>query len=98
MINEESKLFFESQAPVPSVVDEKPEEIDNADDLVSSLCSCVCSTHFDQWGVTHSFRDMLSNTREQYNLTIKMLDNPYKSTSGIKGKLVGHLLKTRTLL
>ena len=37
---EESKSFFESQAPPTSVVDDKPDEIDDADDLVSIL-SCV---------------------------------------------------------
>ena len=38
---EESKSFFESQAPVTSVVDDKPEEIDDADDLVTISCLCV---------------------------------------------------------
>ena len=34
---EESKSFFESQVPQTSVVDDKPEEIDDADDLVIML-------------------------------------------------------------
>lgn len=38
---EESKMFLESQAPATPVVDNEPEETDDADDLVTILC-CVC--------------------------------------------------------
>ena len=42
MTEEESKSFFESQAaPTPVVhVDDKPDEIDDADDLVSNYHVC----------------------------------------------------------
>ena len=39
--DEESRSFFESQTPMTSVVDDKPEEIDDADDLVNILCLYV---------------------------------------------------------
>ena len=37
----ESKSFFESQAPATSTEDNKPEEIDDADDLVTILCVTI---------------------------------------------------------
>lgn len=36
--DEESKSFFESQTPAAPIMDDKPEEIDDADDLVTILC------------------------------------------------------------
>ena len=58
--DEESKSFFESQAPVTSIADDKPEETDDADDLVT-ISNLYVSVESNSLMVKDNFDECLEN-------------------------------------
>ena len=62
--DEESKSFFESQAPVTSIADDKPEETDDADDLVT-ISYLYVSVESNSLMVEDNFDERLENVPYQ---------------------------------